>query len=106
MTFAIQYDIDSFNETKTDEVEYNFLDTRLSSASVALAKGNDVICVFVNDKADADTLQKMKDENIKVLALRVSILSAQSSTRVLMLGAIASVQERIMSACRPPTGIP
>lgn len=70
----VQYDIDSFKESKTDSFEYNFHEARLSASSVALATGNNAICVFVNDVVDAETLQKMQDENINILALRVSAL--------------------------------
>ncbi|KAG8946976.1 hypothetical protein FRC04_011272 [Tulasnella sp. 424] len=64
------YEIDAFNKCKSDNVELDFHETKLQPSTVSLAKGSDAICIFVNDKADAETLQKVKESGIKLLALR------------------------------------
>ncbi|KAG8906897.1 hypothetical protein FRB99_005779 [Tulasnella sp. 403] len=67
-----QYDRDSFNEFKSDELEFNFLESRLSSSTASLAKGNDAVCIFVNDRADGDTLARLKESGVNLLALRAT----------------------------------
>jgi len=47
-----------------------YFETSLDSHTIKLAKGDDVVCVFVNDKVDAGTLRKMKKYGIGLLALR------------------------------------
>ncbi|KIO24338.1 hypothetical protein M407DRAFT_26245 [Tulasnella calospora MUT 4182] len=65
-----EYEIDSFNRCKNDKVEFDYHETKLQPSTVALAKGSDAICLVVNDKADAETLKKVKEAGIKLLALR------------------------------------
>jgi D-lactate dehydrogenase len=48
----------------------DFLETRLNSQTVQLAKDYDAICAFVNDKVDAETLKSMQEQNINLLTLR------------------------------------
>lgn len=66
------YDRDFFNLSNQDHYNYEliFLKYELNSDTVELAKNADAICVFVNDKLHKDVLNKLKDLNIKVIALR------------------------------------
>lgn len=65
------YDEEYFNKVnKQFNHTLDFLETRLNSHTVQLAKNHDVICSFVNDKVNAETLKTMKEQNIKLLALR------------------------------------
>lgn len=50
--------------------ELNFLDITLDEHSALLAKGSDAICVFVNDKVTAPIIATLKENGIKVIALR------------------------------------
>lgn len=50
--------------------ELNFLDITLDEHSALLAKGSDAICVFVNDKVTAPIITILKENGIKVIALR------------------------------------
>lgn len=47
-----------------------FLETRLNEATVALAKGFDAVCVFVNDQLTAPVLKALAEGGTKVVALR------------------------------------
>src|SRR5262245_11110890 len=47
-----------------------YLEPRLTSATVALARGHEAICSFVNDHVDAEVLQSLASEGVKLIALR------------------------------------
>lgn len=47
-----------------------FLETRLTAATVALAKGFEAVCVFVNDQVDAPVLNALAQGGTRVVALR------------------------------------
>ncbi|MDN5303912.1 MAG: D-lactate dehydrogenase [Fusobacteriaceae bacterium] len=57
---------DKFN--KNHKIKY--FETKLNVDSVALAKGYDAVCVFVNDEVNKEVLEKLKEYNIKLVALR------------------------------------
>lgn len=44
--------------------------SHLNANNVALAQGSDVVCIFVNDTADADTIRQLADMGVKLIALR------------------------------------
>ena len=50
--------------------ELRFLETRLDYHTAQLAKNFDAVCVFVNDKINADTLQSLNEQGIRLLTLR------------------------------------
>ncbi|APD07660.1 D-lactate dehydrogenase [Flavobacteriaceae bacterium UJ101] len=63
--------IDSFNEVnKKYHFELDFQESRLYSKTVTLAKGSQVVCVFVNDEVNAEVLEKLKEIGVKLIALR------------------------------------
>ena len=71
---AKDYDIQSFETalpvfrgTHPDlpECEMKFFDTRLSTDTVNLAKGADVVCIFVNDMVDGLMAQTLADMSVK-----------------------------------------
>lgn len=65
------YDQEFFEkENKRFGHTLRFYETRLDTDTVKLAKNFDAICVFVNDKIDNKTLQKMQKLNIRLLTLR------------------------------------
>ena len=44
--------------------------SHLNANNVALARGSDAVCIFVNDTADAETIRQLADLNVKLIALR------------------------------------
>ncbi len=48
----------------------NFLDVRLTDLTASLAKGADVVCSFVNDKVDEACIANLKQNGVKLIALR------------------------------------
>lgn len=67
-----EYDISSFdNELKLfPELKIKYYETRLTKDTVELAKGFDVICVFVNDEITNEVIDKLYKYGIKLIALR------------------------------------
>ena len=50
--------------------ELIFFDNRLDSQTVELARGFQAVCSFVNDKLDRYTLEKLKEFQVQIVALR------------------------------------
>ena len=50
--------------------EITYFESKLNSETAPLAQGFDVVCVFVNDKVDKDTLDKLNEYEVKLIALR------------------------------------
>ncbi len=68
---AKSYDRYHFDEVNKDfgyDIEY--LTPELNSHTALLAKGADVVCPFVNCTVDRETIDKLKDEGVKLIALR------------------------------------
>lgn len=65
------YDKESFERIRS---EYGFAvcyhRSHLNADNVALAKGADVVCIFVNDTADAETIRELADMGVGLIALR------------------------------------
>ena len=65
------YDKKLFDEyNKTYNYQITYLKSRLNAETAPLAKGYDVVCIFVNDKADKETLDILNKCGVKLLALR------------------------------------
>lgn len=65
------YDRPSFEQYgKLHDIEYKFLETKLSEDTAELAKGCDVACVFVNDTVNAAVIDKLYAYGITMIALR------------------------------------
>ena len=65
------YDKESFNDhNKMYNYEITYFESKLNSETASLTKGYDAVCIFVNDKADANTLKTLEENGVKVLALR------------------------------------
>lgn len=66
-----QYDIDSFNQENMNfGYELKFLDFKLTKESALLAKGYDVVCVFVNDIVTEEIIDVLYKTGVKLIALR------------------------------------
>ncbi len=51
-------------------LEFKFFETRLNEDTVSLAKGFDGICIFVNDRANSQVIDRLVSFGVKVIALR------------------------------------
>ena len=60
------------NETGpgTYNVDINYLESRLTKETAALAKGHDAICIFVNDEAPKEVIDILHNEGIRLILLR------------------------------------
>lgn len=68
---AKSYDIESFNEVNKDyNFDIRFYQERLSMSTVPLAKGADVVCIFVNAECDAAVIDELVESGVKLIALR------------------------------------
>ena len=66
-----EYDKDLFDEyNKKYGYEITYLESKLNSETAPLARGFDVVCVFVNDVVDEKTIEILKECNVKLIALR------------------------------------
>lgn len=65
------YDRNLFDEYNKDYgYEITYFESKLNLETVKLAKGFDVVCIFVNDKADKAVLDKLNEYGVKLIALR------------------------------------
>lgn len=64
------YDKQSFERYADDELNFKFFETKLNIDTAELAHGCDVVCMFVNDTADAEVIDKLYDLGVRVIALR------------------------------------
>ena len=65
------YDRESFDgirEAYGFDISYHR--SHLNANNVALAQGSDVVCIFVNDTADAETIRALAGMGVKLIALR------------------------------------
>jgi D-lactate dehydrogenase len=70
------YDREFLSQAAATDAAFNsdhqffYYDVHLRPETVHLAKGHDAICVFVNDKLDRATLERLKAGGIRLVALR------------------------------------
>ncbi len=65
------YDQEYFDRyTNRKELEFTYFDSPLNRDTVNLATGFEVICVFVNDTADRETIIQLAKLGVKLIALR------------------------------------
>jgi D-lactate dehydrogenase len=60
--------LDAANATAGHRITY--FDLQLERETVVLARGYDAVCIFVNDKADADVLEALSRGGTRLIALR------------------------------------
>lgn len=60
--------LDKFNIE--DKHKLTYFDATLNSNTTNLTLGFDAVCVFVNDKVDKETIEKISKNGIKIIALR------------------------------------
>ncbi|MGJ5641948.1 2-hydroxyacid dehydrogenase [Formosa sp. S-31] len=64
------YDKSCFEKHNKNIHELIYLEATLNKHTVNLTQGCDAVCAFVNDQLDASIIKKLKDNGIKVIALR------------------------------------
>lgn len=65
------YDKESFEKAGKDSgLTFKFLETKLTEDTAELARGCDVVCVFVNDTVNAAVIDKLYEEGVRMIALR------------------------------------
>ena len=65
------YDKEYFDQVNSDgHYQFSYFDAALNSATAALAKEHNAVCLFVNDKADKQTIELLASLGIKLIALR------------------------------------
>ncbi|MGN0368376.1 MAG: 2-hydroxyacid dehydrogenase [Wujia sp.] len=69
---ATSYDVESFNKIlpQYPQIEMIYHETDISCRTVALAKGCDAICAFVNSDLSAPVLEALAEEGIRLILLR------------------------------------
>ncbi len=68
---AKSYDRESFDEeNKKFGIEIHYYKDRLTSNSVSMSKGMDVVCIFVNAECDARVIDELVKNGVKLIALR------------------------------------
>ncbi len=68
---AKNYDKETFNEVnKQFGFDIHYYKERLSMNSVALAKGADAVCIFVNAECDGRVIALLKEYGVRLIALR------------------------------------
>ncbi len=66
-----EYDRKLFDEyNKNYGYEITYLESKLNRETAPLARGFDVVCIFVNDVVDEKTIEILKDAEVKLIALR------------------------------------
>jgi D-lactate dehydrogenase len=65
------YDRTYFNRYAAEyNQDLSYFENRLDNHSVALAKGHEAVCAFVNDQLDRKVLKQLADQGIQLVALR------------------------------------
>lgn len=68
---AKAYDKPSFERYGAlHDVSFHFFETKLNEDTVALAKGSDAVCVFVNDTVNEKVIDTLHSFGVKLIALR------------------------------------
>jgi D-lactate dehydrogenase len=65
------YDKEYFDRVNSNGLhQFTYFEASLNSATAALAREHDAVCLFVNDKADKDTIGQLAANKVKLIALR------------------------------------
>ena len=65
-----QYDIDSFDSLKTEDIKIKYFETKLTEDTADLARGYDAVVVFVNDTVNSTVIDILHSLGVKLVALR------------------------------------
>ncbi len=67
---AKKYDIASFEQYRSHNIEFKFFETRLNEDTASLCRGYDAVCVFVNDDVNKNVIDELYGYGVKLIALR------------------------------------
>ena len=68
---AKAYDKPSFEKYgQLHDMQFRYLETKLNEDTAELARGCDVVCVFVNDTVNAKVIDRLYDLGVRLIALR------------------------------------
>jgi len=68
---AKSYDRENFNSTNGEfGFDITYYKERLSLNTVSLTKGMDAVCIFVNAECDYRVIERLKENGVKIIALR------------------------------------
>ena len=68
---AKRYDKEYFERINQDYgLEISYFESRLSVNNVSVTSGFDAICIFVNDNVDAQVAARLREHNVRLIALR------------------------------------
>src|SRR4051812_36780216 len=65
-----KYDAASLGAANDGSHLLNFLEVRLEETTAPLAAGHEAVCVFVNDRLNADVINTLADVGVRLIALR------------------------------------
>ncbi|HRI60880.1 MAG TPA: 2-hydroxyacid dehydrogenase [Saprospiraceae bacterium] len=64
------YDREYFGRLNTGGHQLRFLETPLDEQTAQLTAGSGAVCIFVNDRCDAEVIKILKENGIRLIALR------------------------------------
>src|SRR5688572_23713276 len=64
------YDREFLERANAGRHQLEFTTAQLDSKTAALAEGADAVCLFVNDRADQATLERLADAGVRLIAQR------------------------------------
>ncbi len=69
---AKEYEKPWFDKYNDEEYIFDYIESKLDEKTVALAKGYDGVCIFVNDRANAAVIRRLAAFGVGIVALRCS----------------------------------
>lgn len=67
---AKSYDIQSFDQSNHGRYALSYIPAALDRNTVVAAKGHKAVCIFVNDRCDAEVVETLAAEGVELVALR------------------------------------
>lgn len=77
--------------------KFDYLDARLTAVTAPLARGASAVCLFANDRADAEALRSFAEAGVRLIALRSAGFNNVD---------LAAAQAHGISVCRVPAYSP
>lgn len=67
---AKRYDMESFERSNRDRYALSYIPAALDSNTAMVAKGHKAVCIFVNDRCDAEVVETLAAQGVELVALR------------------------------------
>ena len=91
------YDEDHLSKFASADQELTFFEPKLDNKTAIMSQGFDVVCCFVNDNLNADTINILADNGIKLIAMRCAGFNNVD---------LAIAEARGITVCRVPAYSP